>query len=409
MRKAAHERRTIQVADITVEPGFSPVVLQYEKARTVLAVPLLREKDLVGVVGIWRREVKPFTEQQMALVRTFADQAAIAIENARLLNELPQRIPRWSSRPQPPKSCELFRARRASWSRCSRPCWRTRRAFARPNLAPCTRARQMHSARSPCTTPRPRLPRHASAACRSGRRPMSPLGVSPSPSRSSQVADIKVTRVLSRGRSVRRRRRRSRWLPDGTRRSDAQGQRAGRRHYHLLARRCSRSPTNRSSWSPISPPRPSSPSRMRVCSTSCANRCSSRPPPPTCSKVISRSAFDLQPVFEAVVENAVRLCEADKAFIFRFDGELLRVGGGFQRVRRAQGVREEQPDPAGAIQRIRPRRPRAPDHPHPRCPEPIRNIPTGRVNVDPIRTLLGVPMLKGDDLLGVMIDLSPGG
>jgi GAF domain-containing protein len=88
VRKAALERRTIQVADITVEPGFSPVVLQYEKARTVLAVPLLREKDLVGVVGIWRREVQPFTEQQIALVRTFADQAAIAIENARLLNEL---------------------------------------------------------------------------------------------------------------------------------------------------------------------------------------------------------------------------------------------------------------------------------------------------------------------------------
>src|SRR5262245_34186913 len=88
VRKAALERRTVQVADITVEPGFSPVVLQHENARTVLAVPLLREKDLLGVIGIWRREVQPFTEQQIALVRTFADQAAIAIENARLLNEL---------------------------------------------------------------------------------------------------------------------------------------------------------------------------------------------------------------------------------------------------------------------------------------------------------------------------------
>src|SRR5260370_24448080 len=88
VRKAALERRTVHVADITAEPEFSPVVLQYENARTVLAVPLLREKNLLGVVSIWRREVQPFTEQQIALVRTFADQAAIAIENARLLNDL---------------------------------------------------------------------------------------------------------------------------------------------------------------------------------------------------------------------------------------------------------------------------------------------------------------------------------
>jgi len=87
-RLAALERRTVHVADMTVEPGFSPMVLQYERARTVLAVPLLRETNLVGVISIWRREVRPFTEQQVALVQTFADQAAIAIENTRLLTEL---------------------------------------------------------------------------------------------------------------------------------------------------------------------------------------------------------------------------------------------------------------------------------------------------------------------------------
>jgi GAF domain-containing protein len=87
-RLAALERRTVHVADMTVEPGFSPMVLQYERARTVLAVPLLRETNLVGVITIWRREVRPFTEPQIALVQTFADQAAIAIENTRLLTEL---------------------------------------------------------------------------------------------------------------------------------------------------------------------------------------------------------------------------------------------------------------------------------------------------------------------------------
>src|SRR6266496_3704294 len=86
------ERRPVQVIDFMAEPDIPPSPPhQIEGVRTVMAVPMLRDDRLLGVIAVWRREVRPFSQKQITLLQTFADQAVIAIENVRLFTELEAR------------------------------------------------------------------------------------------------------------------------------------------------------------------------------------------------------------------------------------------------------------------------------------------------------------------------------
>ena len=271
-------KAVVHIADVMAEqaPGAAA---RLGGARSLVGVPMLKEDELIGAIMIYRQEVRPFTDKQIELVKNFANQAVIAIENTRLLNELRESLQQQtatsevlqviSSSPgelEPVFNTLLEKATRTCGAKFGNLVLYEDGAF---------RTIAMHNAPPAYAKVRTSVPIRPN--------PNAALGRLPRVKQVIQIADLAAEPYyLARDpftvAGVELAGIRTLLVVPMLKENELIGALTS------TVRRSVHSPTNKSSWCRTSPNRPSSRSRTRGCSMSCANRCSSRPLPPTCSR-----------------------------------------------------------------------------------------------------------------------------
>ncbi len=403
--RAALELRTIHIDDILADPECTYGAKQVETLRTVLSVPMLRAGELLGVLNIYRLEVQPFTSGHIALLETFADQAAIAIENARLLGELQAKnadltealgretatseiLRVISSSPTDVQPVFETIAQSAPRLCGAKYCLLYRYDGERLHLvAHHNVAGELLSILQRIYPTRPMRQHAAGRAIMSGAvveiedvraDPDYAQAISTAGGWRSMVAVPMLREGVPVGTIVIQRAEAGRF-PEGQialLRTFADQAVIAVENVRLFTELEARN------------------SELRVA-------LEQQTATSELLKVIGRSTFDLQPVFETLAENAVRLCGAERASIFRFDGEVLRVVATHNASPEIRAFLEQNPIAPGRHSgSARAALERRTIHIHDAQADPEYTY--GVMQVEPLRTVLGVPMLRADDLLGVI-------
>jgi two-component system, NtrC family, sensor kinase len=406
------EGRQIHIHDVLADPEYRAT--DYQQAfgfRTCLGVPLLREGTTIGVFVLNRDEVNPFTDKQIELVTTFADQAVIAVENVRLFEAEQQRTRELTeSREQQTATSEVLRVISSSPGD-PEPVFQTMlenatriceakfgtmyfregdafRAVAMHGAPPSYRASRLHAlvhpgpntglSRSVQTRDVVQIEDIAADQGYSERDPMRVGAVELGGVRTllsvPMLKEREVIGVITIYREV------VRPFTD--------------KQINLVR--------NFAAQAIIAIENTRLLNELRQRTTDLSESLDQQTATSKVLEVISRSAFDLQAVFETVAESSVRLCGADRAFIFRFDGELLRMTVAFNTVSQewkeylAQHPSRPGRDSAAGRAALERRTVHIPDV------QADHEYTFGAKNIEKVRTVLAVPILKGEDLLGVV-------
>jgi GAF domain-containing protein/CheY-like chemotaxis protein len=405
--RASLERRTMHIRDVLSDSEYTYGATQVDAVRTVLGIPMLRADELLGVIVIYRHEVLPFTDSQIALMETFADQAAIAIENARLLTELQTKnADLTEALEQQTATSEILRVISSSPTDVQPVFVTIARSAVQLSGARTGALYQFDGDLLHLVAHHDQPPEALAALQRA--YPMRPTR-----------AQVSGRAIL--GRAVAE-------IPDVREDAEYQQDMAVQTGWQSLLG----VPMLRGDGSPIGViviQRAVSGSfavghvellktfadqaviaveNVRLFTELDARNnelkvaLEQQTATSELLKVIGRSTFDLQPVFETLAENAVRLCAAERAFIFRFDGKLLRVVASHNASPELREFVERNPiAPGRQSGTARAALERRTIHIHDVQTDP--EFTYGAREVDPLGTVLTVPLLRAGELLGVTL------